>query len=138
MRSSSRRRYVAALSAPDEATLADLAPALADDVHGAGVFGWGDGRDEVLATTAKPPFPIMGMATWADPQVDGDRVTIRAEFPPGLPVVGATVTLRIAGGLITELTQELEQRPAARNRPRSPSTRRSPPSSTARSTTGHR
>ena len=105
------RLYVAALSAPGEATLADLAPALADDVHGVGVFGWGDGRDEVLATTAKPPFPIMGMATWAEPQVDGDRVTIRAEFPPGLPVLGATVTLRIAGGFITELTQELENAP---------------------------
>jgi hypothetical protein len=105
------RLYVAALSAPDEATLADLAPALADDVRGIGVFGWGDTRDDVLATTAKPPFPIMGLARWRDPQVDGDRVTIRAVFPPGLPVLGATVTLRIVGGLITELAQELETAP---------------------------
>jgi len=102
------RLYVAALSAPEEAALSELAPALADDVHGAGAFGWGDGRDEVLATTAKPPFPIMGMATWAEPLVDGDIVTIEGEFPPGLPVAGVTVTLRIAGGLITELAQELE------------------------------
>jgi hypothetical protein len=105
------RLYVAALTAPSEDSLADLAPALADDVHGAGVFGWGDTRDEVLATTAQPPFPIMGMATWAEPLVDGERVTIRAEFPPGLPVVGATVTLRIDDGLISELTQELESAP---------------------------
>jgi hypothetical protein len=105
------RLYVAALSAPGEETLADLAPALADDVRGAGAFGWGDGRDGVLATTASPRFPIMGMARWADPVVEGDRVTIRAEFPPGLPVVGATVTLRIAGGRICELVQELESAP---------------------------
>ena len=105
------RLYIAALSAPGEETLADLAPALADDVRGAGVFGWGDGRDEVLATTAKPPFPIMGMATWADPVVAGDSITIAAEFPPGLPVLGATVTLRITGGRISELTQELEPAP---------------------------
>jgi hypothetical protein len=107
------RRYVAALSAPGDATLADLAPALADGVHGAGVFGWGDGREQVLETTAAPPFPIMGMATWSDPHVDGDCVTIKAEFPPGLPVLGATVTLRIADGLITELAQELETAPPA-------------------------
>jgi hypothetical protein len=105
------RLYRAALSEPSDATLAALEPALAADVHGAGVFGWGDGRDEVLATTAAPPFPIMAMATWADPLVDGDRVTIHADFPPGLPVRGATVTLRISGGLITELTQEMETAP---------------------------
>ena len=105
------RLYIAALSAPGEATLADLEAALADNVHGAGAFGWGDGRDEVLATTAKPPFPIMGMATWADPLVDGDLVTIHGEFPPGLPVSGTTVTLRIAGGLIAELAQELALAP---------------------------
>jgi hypothetical protein len=105
------RLYVAALSAPGETTLGDLAPVLADNVHAAGVFGWGEGRDEVLATTAKPPFPIMGMATWGEPRVHGDHVTIGAEFPPGLPVLGATVTLRIAGGLITELAQELETAP---------------------------
>src|SRR5262245_57554730 len=105
------RLYVAALTAPSEETLADLAPALADDVRGAGVFGWGDTRDEVLATIAKPPFPIMGMATWAEPLIDDDRVTVQAEFPPGLPVVGATIALRIANGLITELTQELELAP---------------------------
>ena len=105
------RLYVAALSAPNEETLADLGPALADDVHGAGVFGWGDGRDEVLATTATPPFPVMGLATWAAPVIDGDRVTIRAEFPAGLPVLGATVTLRIADGLIAELVQEFETAP---------------------------
>lgn len=105
------RLYVGALSAPNEETLAALAPALADDVRGAGVFGWGDTRDEILVTTAKPPFPIMSMATWADPLVEDDCVTIQAQFPAGLPVVGATVTLRIAGGLIAELTQELELAP---------------------------
>ena len=39
---------------------------------------------------------------------------------PGSLSSGATVTLRIAGGLIAELTQELETRPAAGTEPRSP------------------
>jgi hypothetical protein len=55
----------------------------------------------------------MGLAEWADPLVDGDHVTIEAAFPPGLPVAGATVSLRIAGGLIAELAQEFTPAPPA-------------------------
>ena len=132
------RLYVAALSAPGEATLADLAPALADDVHGAGVFGWGDGREQVLETTAKPPFPIMGMATWSDPHVDGDRVTIKAEFPPGLPVLGATVTLADRGRAHHRARPGTRDRAAGGTERDRCSTTPSRRSSTARSTTGHR
>jgi len=66
-----------------------------------------------LATMATPPFPVMGFATWSDPVVDGDRITIRADMPPGLPVLGVNIVLRVADGLIVDLAQEFENAPAA-------------------------
>ena len=105
--------YLDALQAPNDSTLAALAPVLADDVRAGGMFSHGAGRDEVLATTGAPPYPLLGSATWSDPVVDGDSTTVSGTFPPGLPVVGVTVTVRVRDGLIVEAAQELHQAPPA-------------------------
>lgn len=102
--------YLAALAAPtDEAAAAALADALADDVRAGGMFGSGVGRDEVLASTAKPPYPLLASATWEEPVVDGDVTTVRGSLPAGLPVVAVNVTVRVRDGKLVELAQELEQ-----------------------------
>lgn len=101
--------YIAALSSPNEETLAALGSVLADDVRAAGMFGSGRGRDEVLASTGAPPYPLLASATWSEPEVDGDVTTVHGALPPGLPVVAVTVTARLAGGALVEVTQELEQ-----------------------------
>ena len=46
-------QYIAALSSPNEETLTAIAPALADDVRAAGMFGSGQGRDAV------PRLPVL-------------------------------------------------------------------------------
>jgi len=104
--------YLAALAAPtDEAAAAALAEVLADDVRAGGMFGSGTGRDEVLASTATPPYPLLASATWEDPVVDGDVITVRGALPAGLPVVAVNVTVRVRDGKLVELAQELEQAP---------------------------
>ena len=105
--------YLAALSKPDDASLAALSPALADDVRAAGLFGAGEGRDAVLLSTSAPPYPLLASAQWAEPDVDDDIITVRGTFPTGLPVAAITVTMRVAGDKLVELTQELEQAPPA-------------------------
>jgi predicted pyridoxine 5'-phosphate oxidase superfamily flavin-nucleotide-binding protein len=101
--------YIAALSSPNEETLATLAPVLADDVRATGVFGSGQGREEVLASTGTPPSPLLASAQWDEPEIDGDITTVRGTFPAGLPVVAVTVTMRQSGEQLVELTQELER-----------------------------
>ena len=101
--------YLSALSDPNDDTIAALGEVLADDVRAGGMFGSGEGRDEVLSSTASPPFPLLGSATWEAPVVDGDVITVRGSLPPGLPVVAATVTMRVRDGRLVELAQELEQ-----------------------------
>lgn len=100
--------YLAALIAPNDETFAALEPLLSPDVRAGGMFGYGHGKDEVLATTATPPYPLLGSATWEEPVVDGDTVTVRGVLPPGLPVSTAVVTMRVVDGLFVELAQELE------------------------------
>jgi hypothetical protein len=105
--------YLAALSSPNEETLAALAPLLADDVRAGGMFGYGDDKESVLATTATPPYPLLGAAEWGEPSDDGDVITVEGTFPPGLPVSGVTITMRVRDGLLVELAQELQQAPPA-------------------------
>jgi len=106
-------RYLAALKDPNEETLAALAEVLADDVRAAGMFGSGETKEAVLTSTAKPPFPLLASATWAEPEHDEATrtITVTGTLPPGLPVVGATVTMRTddAGTRLTFLAQELVQ-----------------------------
>jgi hypothetical protein len=104
--------YLAALAAPtDETAAAALAAVLAEDVRAGGMFGSGAGRDEVLASTAAPPYPLLASATWEEPVVDGDLLTVRGALPAGLPVVAVNVTVRVRDGKLVELAQELEQAP---------------------------
>lgn len=110
--SSHAELYIAALSSPNEETLAALAPALADDVRAAGMFGSGRGRDAVLASTGAPPYPLLATAEWSEPVVDGDLISVRGVLPPGLPVVAVTVTMRVEDDKLVELAQELELAPA--------------------------
>src|SRR3954451_1230899 len=99
--------YLAALAAPaDEVIAATLADVLADDVRAGGMFGSGVGRDEVLASTATPPYPLLASATWEEPVVDGDVTTVRGALPAGLPVVAVNVTVRVRHGKLVELAQE--------------------------------
>ena len=71
-------QYIAALSSPNEETLTAIAPALADDVRAAGMFGSGQGRDAVLASTGAPPYPLLASAQWDAPEIDGDVTSVRA------------------------------------------------------------
>jgi hypothetical protein len=105
--------YLAALASPTEETLGALAPLLADDVKAGGMFGHGDDKESVLATTAAPAYPLLGAAEWAEPNVDGDVITVAGTFPPGLPVSGVTITMRVRDGVLVELAQELQQAPPA-------------------------
>lgn len=105
--------YLSALSKPEGDTLEALGAVLADDVRAGGMFGSGIGRDEVLASTGKPPYPLLGSATWDVPVIDGDVITVRGDLPPGLPVIAAVVTMRVRDGKLVELAQELEQAPPA-------------------------
>src|SRR4051812_16124731 len=75
------------------------------------MFGSGTTRDEVLASTASPPYPLLASATWGEPTVDGDVTSIEGAFPPGLPVAGVIVTVRERDGKLVELAQELKQAP---------------------------
>jgi hypothetical protein len=101
--------YIAALSSPNEETLAALASVLADDVRAAGIFGSGQGRDSVLASTGAPPYPLLASAEWGAPEFDGDVASVRGTLPPGLPVTSVTVRMRFAGDMLVDLSQELEQ-----------------------------
>jgi hypothetical protein len=103
--------YLAALSTPTEETLAALEPVLADDVRAGGMFGSGEGKEAVLASTATPPYPLLGSATWTEPEMDRETITVEGTFPPGLPVSGITVTMRVADGMLVELAQELHLAP---------------------------
>jgi hypothetical protein len=99
--------YLAALAAPGEETLAALGEVLSDDVRAAGMFGSGTGKDEVLASTGAPPYPLLGAATWEEPVTDGDIETVRGGLPAGLPVSAAIVTVKVRDGKLVELYQEL-------------------------------
>jgi hypothetical protein len=99
--------YLDALKAPNDETIAALGEVVTDDVHAAGAFGSGDGKEEVLASTAAPPYPLLGAATWEEPVADGDEVTVRGELPAGLPVSHAIVTVRVREGKLAFLAQEM-------------------------------
>jgi len=103
--------YIAALSSPNDETIAALRPLLAHDVRAVGLFGSGQGREEVLASTSAPPYPLLAAGSWSSPSQEGDAVTVRATLPPGLPIAGVLVTMRSFGGKIVELIQELEMAP---------------------------
>jgi hypothetical protein len=74
-------QYIAALSSPNEETLAALASLLADDVRAAGMSGSGKGRDAVIASTAAPPYPLLASAEWGALETDGDVTSVRGTRP---------------------------------------------------------
>ena len=80
---------------------------LADDVTLSSPLGTGAGRDAVLDSVGSVQ-PMLAAATWSDPVVDGDTVTVSATLPPGSVLGTAVLTFRFDGdGKIAELHQAL-------------------------------
>jgi hypothetical protein len=106
------RRLLAALGSAGEDPGA-LEALLAEDVRAAGALLRGKGRAAVVAAAAAQPMlkGILAAARFSDPAREADRVTLRAELPPGLLISGLRLHLSIAGDRITELIQEVELAP---------------------------
>ena len=101
------RRYLeAATSGTDDAREA-LAAVLADAVTLSSPLGTAEGREAVLEATGSVQ-PMLAAATWSDPVIDGDVVTVAATLPPGSVLGTATLTFRFDGdGKIAGLQQAL-------------------------------
>lgn len=100
-------RYVEAASSGTDTALEAVAADLADDVALSSPLGGGAGPDAVLASL-RSVQPMLAAATWSDPVVDGDVVTVSATLPPGSVLGTAALTFRFDGdGKIAELALAL-------------------------------
>ena len=107
------RRYVEAASSGTDAALEAVAPDLADGVTLSSPLGGGAGPDAVFASL-RSVQPMLAAATWSDPVVDGDVVTVSATLPPGSVLGTAALTFRFDGnGKIAELVLSAHSRCAA-------------------------
>jgi hypothetical protein len=51
---------------------------------------------------------LLSTAEWSEPQVEDDRVIVRATVPPGLPLGGIASTISLdAGGHVSRIVQEV-------------------------------
>lgn len=101
------RRYLEASSTGTDNAFAALSAVLADAVALTSPLGNGTGRD-VLLDGLRMLQPMLAPATWSDPAVDGDVVTVSATLPPGSVLGTAVLTFRFDGdGKIAELQQAL-------------------------------
>ena len=108
--------YRAALAPDPGDAKAALERLLSPDVRLAGPFGAATGREAVAATLGGPMLPgLLAAASWEDPVLDGETLTLRATVAPGLPVAGVLSTITVRDGLVTEIVQEYI--PAARPDP---------------------
>jgi Pyridoxamine 5'-phosphate oxidase len=86
------RSYLA-LAGGNEKRRAALASALADDVEVRSPFGQTTRRDAALAAMPHPLVAaFLGAAEVAEPEENGDEVTVRATTPPTMPVGGFAFT----------------------------------------------
>jgi hypothetical protein len=90
------RRYLEAATSGTAATLEALAADLADGVALSSPLGGGAGRDVVL-DSLRSVQPMLAAATWSDPVVDGDVVTVSGTLPPGSVLGTAVLTFRFDG-----------------------------------------
>ncbi len=101
------RRYLEAATSGTDSALEAMAPDLADEVALSSPLGGGVGPDAVL-DSLRSIQPMLAAATWSDPVLDGDVVTVSATLPPGSVLGTAALTFRFDGdGKITELAQAL-------------------------------
>jgi hypothetical protein len=108
--------YRAALAPDPGDAKAALEPLFSPEVRLAGPFGAATGREAVAAALGGPMLPgLLATASWEDPVVDGETLTLRATAAPGLPIGGVLSTITIRDGLVTEIFQEFI--PAARPDP---------------------
>lgn len=105
--------YTTAVSTRDAASLAILAPLLADDVIVAGIVGGGSGKEQVLAALADPGGSrLLTQAAWGEPALRDGAIEVTATLPPSMPVAGATLTIALdAESRITRVEQELRPAP---------------------------
>ena len=101
------RRYLEVSRSGSDDALAALSAVLAETVAVTSPLGNTTGRDAVLAGL-RVVQPMLASATWSDPAVDGDVVTVSATLPPGSVLGTAVLTFRLDGdGNIAEVQQAL-------------------------------
>ena len=98
---------IAALKDPSEQNLALLRSALHPNVSGRGMFVNGDSADALIAALKNPVSPAMGLVEYQSPATEGATSTVTGDLPPGLPLAGIRFTVRVDGGLIVEVLQEV-------------------------------
>jgi predicted pyridoxine 5'-phosphate oxidase superfamily flavin-nucleotide-binding protein len=99
--------YRAALAPDPGDAKAVFEPLLSPGVRLVGPFGAATGREAVTSALGGPMLPgLLAAASWDDPVVDGETLTLRAAVAPGLPVGGVLSTITISDGLVTEIIQE--------------------------------
>jgi hypothetical protein len=96
---------------PSDSNIAALRAALADDAHGAGLFVSGADPDSLIASLVTPAMPVMKMADYDNPTVDGDEVVVRGALPAGHQIAAVRLTMRQHDDKIVELLQEVEMPP---------------------------
>ena len=103
------RALVDAVSTPSDEHLAALRPFLAADVRARGLFVSGSGADEVLEAIRSSQPPVLTMATYGEPRLDGDTATIRGALPDGLPIGAVLLELTVRGSELVGLVQTIEE-----------------------------
>jgi hypothetical protein len=101
------RCYLEASSTGSDDAFAALSAVLADTVAFTSPLGNGTGRDAVL-DGLRMVQPMLAPATWSEPAVNDDVVTVAATLPPGSVLGTAVLTFRFDGrGKIAALQQVL-------------------------------
>src|SRR5580658_1192635 len=104
--------YRAAFGADRGEATATFEPLLSSSVRLVGPFGSGSGVDAVLGALDGSVLPgLLAAATWDEPVMDGDTLSLRATVAPGMLVGGVLSTLSIRDGLVTEILQEMVAAP---------------------------
>jgi hypothetical protein len=86
------------------AALSDL---LADDVVMLTNFGKADNKTGALGLFKNPIVSgFLAGATWAEPTVDGDTVTVTAATLPAVPIGGLELVLKFVGDKIVRVEQQ--------------------------------
>lgn len=102
-------RFQTVMSGPSEENIASLGELVADDVNVVGMLGAGADKETVLAGLNNPMVAaLFGSATWDDPDVDGNTVTLTARLPAGAPIGGMIFELAVDGsGTLAQVLEEM-------------------------------
>jgi Pyridoxamine 5'-phosphate oxidase len=110
---SATEAYKDALTKGDDDSLAAVAEILADDVVVLTNFGKADNKEGAIGLLKNPMVSgLLTGATWAEPTVDGDTVTVTATTPPAMPVGGLESILTFHGNKIVRVEQQALPAPA--------------------------